>query len=61
MNSANMAWMMVATAFVAFMTPAGLALFYGGMTRSKNLLNTYFMVFSAFLIGIFAIIDFLTI
>jgi len=38
-------------ALVLLMTPAGLALFYGGMTRSKNLLNTYMMVFSAFLVG----------
>jgi Amt family ammonium transporter len=27
------------------MTPAGLALFYGGMSRSKNLLNTFAMTF----------------
>ena len=33
------------------MTPAGLALFYGGMTRSKNILNTYSMVFLAYAIG----------
>ena len=32
--------MLVATAFVMLMTPAGLALFYGDMTRSKNVLNT---------------------
>jgi len=51
LNSGDTAWMMVATALVLLMTPAGLALFYGGMTRSKNLLNTYMMVFSAFLVG----------
>lgn len=39
----NTAWMIVATAMVMLMTPAGLALFYGGMTRSKNLLNTMAM------------------
>ncbi|GAB6074264.1 ammonium transporter [Nautilia lithotrophica] len=48
LDSGNTAWMMVATAFVMLMTPAGLALFYAGMTRAKNTLNTYMMVFSAF-------------
>jgi len=51
LNSGNTAWMMVATAFVMLMTPAGLALFYAGMTRSKNILNTYMMVFSAYAIA----------
>jgi Amt family ammonium transporter len=51
LNSGNTAWMMTATAFVMLMTPAGLALFYGGMTRSKNILNTYSMVFLAYAIG----------
>jgi Amt family ammonium transporter len=51
LDTGDTAWMMVSTAFVLLMTPAGLALFYGGMTRAKNLLNTYFMVFGAFLIG----------
>lgn len=36
----NTAWVLTATALVMLMTPAGLALFYGGMTRSKNLINT---------------------
>jgi len=48
LDSGNTAWMMIATALVMFMTPAGLALFYAGMTRAKNALNTYMMVFSAF-------------
>jgi len=51
LDSGDTAWMMISTALVLLMTPAGLALFYGGMTRSKNLLNTYMMVFSAFLVG----------
>ncbi|MCU0614653.1 MAG: ammonium transporter [Desulfobacterales bacterium] len=33
------------------MTPAGLALFYGGMSRSKNLLNTFAMTIAAYCIG----------
>ena len=51
LDSGNTAWMMVATAFVMLMTPAGLALFYAGMTRAKNILNTYMMVFSAFAVA----------
>jgi Amt family ammonium transporter len=44
----NTAWVLVATALVMLMTPAGLALFYGGMTRSKNILNTIGMSFLAY-------------
>jgi len=51
LDSGNTAWMMMATAFVMLMTPAGLALFYAGMTRAKNILNTYMMVFSAFAVA----------
>ncbi|MCU0561981.1 MAG: ammonium transporter [Desulfobacterales bacterium] len=40
--------MIVATALVMMMTPAGLALFYGGMSRYKNLLNTLAMTFVAY-------------
>ncbi|MDD3324637.1 MAG: ammonium transporter [Sulfurospirillaceae bacterium] len=43
LNVGNTAWVLVATALVMLMTPAGLALFYGGMSRSKNLLNTIAM------------------
>ena len=45
LNTGDTAWMIVATALVMVMTPAGLALFYGGMSRSKNLLNTFAMTF----------------
>ena len=38
------AWMIAATALVLFMTP-GLALFYGGMTRAKSVLNMMMMSF----------------
>ncbi len=51
MDKADSAWLIVATALVMFMTPAGLALFYGGMVRNKNLLNTYAMVFISYVIG----------
>ncbi|MDQ3350057.1 MAG: ammonia channel protein, partial [Acidobacteriota bacterium] len=43
-NSADTAWMLVATALVLLMTPA-LAFFYGGLVRSKNALNTMMMSF----------------
>ena len=41
------AWMIVATSFVLLMTAPGLALFYGGMSRSKSVLNMLMMSFSA--------------
>ncbi len=48
LDSGDTAWMIVATALVMVMTPAGLALFYGGMSRHKNLLNTFAMTFMAY-------------
>ena len=48
LNAGDTAWIIVATALVMMMTPAGLALFYGGMSRYKNLLNTYAMTFAAY-------------
>ncbi|MGD9971087.1 MAG: ammonium transporter [Sulfuricurvum sp.] len=54
LNSGDTAWMMTSTALVMLMTPIGLALFYGGMTRAKNILNTYAMVFGAFAVAFIA-------
>ena len=54
LNTGDTAWMMISTALVMLMTPIGLALFYGGMTRSKNILNTFSMVFGAFAIAFIA-------
>ncbi len=51
LNSGDTAWMMMSTALVLLMTPAGLALFYAGMTRSKNALNTFSMVMGAFVLA----------
>jgi len=48
LNAGDTAWIIVATALVMMMTPAGLALFYGGMSRYKNLLNTFAMTFMAY-------------
>jgi len=47
----NTAWVLTATALVMFMTPAGLALFYGGMSRSKNLLNTIAMSVMGYIVA----------
>ena len=51
LDTGDTAWMMMSTAFVLLMTPAGLALFYAGMTRSKNALNTFTMVMGAFVLA----------
>src|SRR5450631_3843343 len=39
-NSGDTAWMLTSTALVLMMTIPGLALFYGGMVRKKNILAT---------------------
>ena len=49
----NTAWMLMATALVLFMTP-GLAFFYGGMVRSKNVLGMLMQNF--FAMGLMAIL-----
>lgn len=46
MNGADTAWIMVATALVLFMTLPGLALFYGGLVRSRNVLSVFMQCFS---------------
>lgn len=51
-DTGNTAWVLVAATLVFFMTP-GLALFYGGMERSKNVLNT--IMESFFLIGVVSV------
>ena len=44
-NSGDNAWMLTSSALVLMMTPAGLAMFYGGLARRKNAVNTLHMVF----------------
>jgi ammonium transporter, Amt family len=44
----NVSWMMTATALVLLMSIPGLALFYGGMVRSKNMLSTLTQTFAIF-------------
>jgi Amt family ammonium transporter len=45
-NTGDTAWVLASAALVLFMTP-GLALFYGGMVRSKSVLNMMIMSFAA--------------
>ncbi|WP_227519989.1 ammonium transporter [Mangrovitalea sediminis] len=46
LNSGDTAWMLTSTALVLFMTIPGLALFYGGMVRKKNVLATMMQSFA---------------
>ena len=41
MNAADTSWIIVASALVLFMTLPGLALFYGGLVRSRNVLSVF--------------------
>src|SRR5688572_75046 len=52
-DSGNTAWVLVSAALVLFMTP-GLAMFYGGMVRAKNVLGT--LMHSVFAMGFMAIL-----
>ncbi|MEP5760370.1 MAG: ammonium transporter [Litoreibacter sp.] len=45
MNGADTAWIIVATALVLFMTLPGLALFYGGLVRARNVLSVFMQCF----------------
>jgi ammonium transporter, Amt family len=47
-NKGDTAWMMVATLLVIAMTVPGLALFYGGLVRSKNMLSVLMQVMTVF-------------
>jgi Amt family ammonium transporter len=47
-NKGDVAWMMTSTAFVLLMTLPGLALFYGGLVRTKNMLSTMMQSFTIF-------------
>ena len=53
MDTGDTAWMLTSTALVLFMTP-GLAFFYGGMVRSKNVLGM--LMYNFFAIGLVAVI-----
>ena len=47
-SSGDTAWMLISTALVILMTIPGLALFYGGLIRRENVLNTIFLSFVTF-------------
>lgn len=47
-DKGDTAWMIVATLLVTLMTIPGLALFYGGLVRSKNMLSVLMQVFTVF-------------
>ncbi|MBF0175959.1 MAG: ammonium transporter [Magnetococcales bacterium] len=62
LNTANTAWILTSTALVLFMTLPGLALFYGGLVRSKNVLSLFMqcmaitcLVSVLWLIGVYSI------
>lgn len=46
MNGADTAWIIVATALVLFMTLPGLALFYGGLVKARNVLSVFMHVYA---------------
>lgn len=52
MDKADVAWMIVATLLVILMVLPGLALFYGGLVRSKNVLSILMQVMSTFALAV---------
>ena len=48
LSEGNTAWMIVATVLVIMMSIPGIALFYGGLVRSKNMLSVLMQVFVTF-------------
>ena len=46
MNPADTAWIIIATALVLFMTLPGLALFYGGLVRARNVLSVFMQCYA---------------
>jgi len=53
-NTGDNAWLLVSSALVLMMTAPGLALFYGGLVRRKNVLST--IMHSVFLMGLMSIL-----
>jgi ammonium transporter, Amt family len=54
LDAANTAWMLVSSALVLMMTAPGLALFYGGLVRKKNILGV--MMQCLFLMGVMSVL-----
>ena len=46
MSAADTAFILIATALVLFMTLPGLALFYGGLVRARNVLSVFMQCFA---------------
>ncbi|MFP6716948.1 MAG: ammonia channel protein, partial [Alphaproteobacteria bacterium] len=46
LSGGNTAWILTATALVLFMTMPGLALFYGGLVRSRNVVSVLMHCFT---------------
>jgi Amt family ammonium transporter len=51
LDTGDTAWMLTATALVMLMSLPGLAVFYGGLAKAKDTLNTIAMVFTAYAIA----------
>lgn len=51
LNTGDTTWILMSTALVMIMTLPGLALFYGGMSKNKNVLNTMFLSLTGFAIA----------
>src|SRR5690554_4697923 len=52
MDKADLAWVSVSTLLVLLMVVPGLALFYGGLVRAKNVLSVLIQVVSAFALAV---------
>lgn len=48
LNPGDTAWMLMATILVLLMSIPGIALYYSGLSKSKNVLNTIYLTFIAF-------------
>jgi len=57
LNSGDTAWMLISTALVILMTVPGVAMFYSGLTKRENVLNTIFLSFVS--LGIVSLLWFL--
>src|SRR5687767_2614680 len=59
-NKGDVSWLMTSTVLVILMTIPGLALFYGGMVRSKNVLSLLMQVMIVFCVGVpmFAVVGY---
>ena len=51
LSTGNTAWMLIATIMVLLMSVPGIAFFYGGLSKRKNVLNTMFLSLIAFAIA----------